>query len=136
MNHLETVDFERASVRTAIRLQAVGWLCAWSAFILLGLYLLLAMHIRLDLGRWPVPMFEKYQEPASFQLHSLVLVLWSFFSVFAAGPIWLLCQFVGPLRPPSRQTSALQLATLLGGWVCMALVYNFDPTPFTDWFLD
>lgn len=114
----------------------VAWACASSLFVLFGIYLLFALHIRLDLGRWPVPMFEQYPEPPLVQLHGWVLLLWGYFSVFAAGPLWLLCQFVQTLRPRSMRTIVWQLASLLGGWVCIFLFCEYDPTPFTDWFLD
>ena len=92
--------------------------------------------IRLDLGRWPVPMFEQYREPLLFRLHDKLRVLWARFSVFAAGPIWQLCAFVRPLRPVSRRTMAFQLALLLGGWLSIFLLCRYDPTPFTAWFMD
>ena len=136
MNHDQTFQPELANVPASRRFPAVAWVCALSSCILLALYLLLAWHIRLDLGRWPVPMFEQYREPLLFRIHCQLLVIWGLFSIFAAGPIWLLSQFMPALRPASSRARAGQLALLIGGWLSVVLFCNFDPTPFTDWLLD
>ncbi len=109
----------------------LSWICAWSSFVLLGLYLLLGLHVRLGLGHWPEPMFENYDTPL-FRMHNGCLL----FILFGVGPLWLFCLLVRAFRPRPPRIIAKQFAFFAAGCLAIAAVLAFDPTPFSAWFLD
>ncbi len=117
------------------RFPAVAWLCALSSLATLVLYLSFALHIRVHLGRWPVPMTENPAWPL-LSVHEAVLVFGGLFAFYAAGPLWIACQFFPALRPSSRGRMIAQAALFAGGWLCIVLVFKYDPTRFSEWFLD
>jgi hypothetical protein len=119
----------------ARRFPSVSWLCATSPLVLLFLFITLGIHIRLGLGHWPTPMFEDYHSSA-FRVHDHILGVWLIFSVYVAGPLWLLCLLIRPLRPAWPRPLVFQLVTLIGGWLLNCAVLTFDPTTFSAWFLD
>jgi hypothetical protein len=135
MNPASEIPFGAPMARDDRRFTGLSWFCACSSIFLLGLYLLLGLHIRLRLGHWPTPMFENYSAPL-FQAHFEILRLFLLATWFVAGPVWLLCLLVRPLRPHPPRIIAWQLATFAAGWLLIFAVILFDPTTFSAWFLD
>jgi len=112
----------------------LAWLCVSTPYLLLLALVTLAFHVRLGLGRWPVPVIENYQT-ASYLLHQHYVHTWLLITVVGALPAWglLLCFQPGQL---SLRACAKQLACYAFGWGLICLTAILDPTPFTEWFLD
>jgi hypothetical protein len=110
------------------------WLCSLSSAALLLLWLALALHVRLGLGHWPTPMIENYRT-TFFTVHYQILLGVGLFAVYGAAPLWFLLLCVHRFRGAWRTHIAQGVAYILG-WIMMFLVVKFDPTTFTDWFLD
>ena len=117
------------------RYPQIAWLCALSPAILLLIVLALAVHVRLGLGHWPTPMSESYRTPASL-LHMKILEWALDFSVYFAGPLWLICLLVPQFQPSSRRDILSQLAAAALGWVLIVAFFALDPTTFSAWLLD
>jgi hypothetical protein len=117
------------------RYPQIAWAFALSPFVLLLTIIAMAVHIRLGLGHWPTPIYENYQTPASL-LHMRFLERTLDFSVYFAGPLWLLCLLVPQLRPSSRQVIKAQVMTAGLGWLLIIGFLTLDPTTFSAWLLD
>ncbi|OYV05924.1 MAG: hypothetical protein CFE26_09045 [Verrucomicrobiales bacterium VVV1] len=103
----------------------------------LGLFLgvlSLAAHVRLGLGRWPVPMIENY-DTKGYHYHEMLVFLLGIGALYVAGPLWAILVAIPKLRlSPKRHL--LQLAVFISGFVLIFLAAKLDPTTFTEWFLD
>ena len=110
------------------------WLPCWAPLGLFMGLLSLAAHVRLGLGRWPVPMIESYQTK-SYQFHELVVFLLGVLALYVAGPLWAVLVAIPKLRLSSKR-HLLQLAVFISGFVLIFLAAKLDPTTFTEWFLD
>jgi hypothetical protein len=110
------------------------WVCVLAPVYLLVVYVAMAIHIRVGLGHWPKPMVEDYHS-VLFQVHKWLLVGCIFFAVFAAIPVWVLLLCFRAFRITLRIHVA-QLGIFVLGWLLIFLAAYFDPTTFTDWFLD
>jgi hypothetical protein len=117
------------------RYPQVTWLFALSPIVLLLTIIALAVHMRLGLGHWPTPFHENYQTPATI-LHMSVLERTLNFSVYFAGPLWLICLLVPQLRPSSRRVIKAQVTTAGVGWLLIIGFLTLDPTTFSAWLLD
>ena len=94
----------------------------------------MALHIRLGLGHWPKPMTEDYNTVA-FRIHMWAMTWILLFTVFAAGPLWMVFLCIKALRLPWRVHLAQVLVYGLG-WLLIFLAARCDPTTFTEWFRD
>ena len=126
---------ESGSLAPQRRFPFVSWSCALSPFALLLVFLAFGVHIRLGIGHWPIPMIENYHSTA-FSIHEWVLMICVWFSLFVAGPLWLICLLLRSLRPAWPRTVVSQLVTCAAGWLAIFAVLTFDPTTFSAWFLD
>jgi ABC-type branched-subunit amino acid transport system permease subunit len=103
----------------------------------LGLFigiLTLAAHVRLGLGRWPVPMIESY-DTKGYHYHEMLLFLLGVVALYVAGPLWAILVAIPKLRlSPKRHL--LQFTVFISGFVLIFLAAKLDPTTFTEWFLD
>lgn len=110
------------------------WLCVLSSHLLFGVLWGLAMHVRLGLGRWPRPMWDKYAT-AAFEAHFHVLQAVGLATVYGAIPIWflLLCfrRFRGTLKLHLLQAVVYGL-----GWGVIGLWCLVDPWKFLQWLAD
>ena len=113
---------------------SLTWICSLSSILLLLTFITVAFHIRLGLGHWPTPMTEDYRTTA-FRIHEHALIAVVLFTVYAAGPLWLLFLCFRGLRL-SRRTHATQAVVYGLGWLLIVLAGKYDPTTFTQWFLD
>jgi len=52
-----------------------------------------------------------------------------------AGPLWLLCLLIPPLRPEWPRGVVFQFLTMVIGALLMIAVLKFDPTTFSAWVL-
>lgn len=120
---------------TERRFTQVSWFCAFSPSVLLFIFITLGIHLRLGLGHWPTPMFEDYRTPV-FDFHVQILLSFLSFALYGAGPLWLLCLLVRPLRPLRLHTAVAQLVLCAMGWVSIFGFLTFDPTTFSAWCLD
>jgi hypothetical protein len=110
------------------------WICAFSSLALLLVCLALAIHIRLGLGHWPAPMEVEY-DSAAFRAHELVVFVIAHFAVFMAIPLWPLLLVFKRFRAGVK-THLVQSAVFSAGWLLIYLFVKYDPTSFSDWFLD
>ena len=117
------------------RYPQIAWLCAVSPYVLLLVVITFGIHVRLGLGHWPTPMTEDYQT-WSFRMHEHVLMGCLIFSIYGAGPLWILCLLIRPLRPSGRSTVFAQLAVCALGWLLIFGFLKFDPTTYSSWLLD
>lgn len=117
------------------RYPQAAWLFALSPIVLLLLMITLAVHMRLGLGHWPTPFYENYRTTASI-LHMRALQQTLDFSVYFAGPLWLVCLLVPQLRPSTLRVIKAQLTTAGAGWLLIIGFLTLDPTTFSAWLLD
>jgi hypothetical protein len=117
------------------RFPQLAWACAISPVILLLVFITMGIHMRLGLGHWPTPMFESYDAWA-FRLHGDILQICLIFVILAAGPLWLVCLLIRPLRPSWPREAVSQLVTYAIGWLLILGTLAFDPTTFSEWILD
>lgn len=113
----------------------MNWLCALSSMILFLIVISLAVHVRLGLGHWPTPIYESYRTSA-FVLHMTILERVAYFSLYFAGPLWLLSLLVVPFDPPWRGILLSQLAVTILGWLLVVGFLALDPTTFSAWLMD
>lgn len=111
----------------------LSWIPAGASFLLYFLFLSYAFHIRWGLGHWPTPMLENYESPL-FSLHGRVVDGAGLFAV-AAPLLWIMLLLNPATRSPKREL-LWQAALYTLGWICLFLSARFDPTTFTDWFMD
>jgi len=109
------------------------WACCLSSSALLLTLIALAAHIRLALGRWPE--FGEQCHAVSFRIHEFILGGCALFAVFVAGPLWLAFLCFHRFRI-SWGIHLLQALVYGLGWLLIFLAGKYDPTPFTNWFLD
>jgi hypothetical protein len=119
---------------TGRRHPAWTWICGASSVALLLTFITMAAHVRLGLGHWPTPMTEDYRT-LGFRIHEWALIGILMFTVYVAGPLWLVFLFFRRLRLSWRAHLA-QLLAYGAGWLLIFLAGKYDPTTFTDWFLD
>ena len=93
----------------------------------------MAVHIRLALGRWP--NFGEDCNTTLFRAHEFMLGGVGLFAVFVAAPLWLLLLCFRSFRV-SWRVHVYQASIFIAGWILIWLAGKFDPTPFTNWFLD
>ena len=105
-----------------------------SPFVLGLAYVAMGLHLRLGLGHWPKPMIENY-ETLAFRIHEIAFYLLLLFTVFAAVLLWLVFLCFRRLRLSWRVHIAQALTYSLG-WLVLLVVGKYDPTTFTEWFLD
>lgn len=94
----------------------------------------MAAHVRLGLGRWPVPMIESY-DTAAYRRHEMAVFGIMIAALYVALPLWGVLLISPKLRLGARK-HALQIAVFFSGFMLIYLAAKFDPTPFTEWFLD
>ena len=63
------------------------WLCVSTPYLLLLGLVTLALHVRLGLGRWPVPIFENYVT-VPYLLHEHYVYTWLLLTVIGSLPAW------------------------------------------------
>ena len=115
------------------RLAWVTWLPALMPAGVVLLYVSLAAHFRLASGHWPSMMSEEFSSTA-FTLHEWLTLRFAFITLLALAA-WLLMLLSRRLRRPLK-THLLQILTYVLGWLLVFLMISYDPTPFSDWFLD
>ena len=109
----------------------VTWLCGLSSWLLLLLWIAMAVNCRLGLGHWPKPMIENYRSGA-YELLELAAILWGYFTLFLAGPLVLITFVIGFSDKSNRYRAILYTV----GWACLLCVMWLDPTSFTEWWID
>ena len=63
------------------------WICVSTPYLLLLGLVTLALHVRLGLGRWPVPIFENYVT-VPYLLHEHYVYTWLLLTVIGSLPAW------------------------------------------------
>jgi hypothetical protein len=113
---------------------AVTWALVSSPFVLLLLFVALALYVRQALGHWPTPMRENYH-PETYRQLDGVVTLFAMFTVYAAIPLWLgaLCFRVFRI---SKRTHLIQAGMYVLGWVLILVYGMVDPGKFVSWYLD
>ena len=109
------------------------WVCSLSSSALLLTLVMMAVHIRVALGRWPT--FGEDCNTLLFSLHEWVLVGVGGFAFYLAAPLWGLFLLFRRLRCGWKCHLA-QAGTFALGWLLILAVGKHDPTPFTYWLLD
>jgi hypothetical protein len=113
---------------------AFTWMLAASPYLLLLIFLTLAMHVRIGLGHWPEPIFENYHTTACI-LHEQLVVWVGMFTMFAAAPLWLASLFFRIFRI-SLKIHLMQAGAYIVGWALIILYTRIDPYKFAEWFFD
>ena len=108
-------------------------MCSLSSPVLFLTLVAMAFHIRLALGRWPD--FGEDCHTALFSIHEFIFGGVGLFAVFVAAPLWLLLLCFRSFRGTWR-THIAQTLIFFCGWLVIYLAGKYDPTPFTNWFLD
>ena len=109
------------------------WLLALTPLIWLSLYVTLAIHCYLALGRWPKPFFENVDIP-SVNIHWTLIHIFTYI-VFLAIPAWFIT-LIFQKKTITYRLYFMQMISYVCSFVLIMLVLKFDPTPFTDWFWD
>lgn len=91
-----------------------------------------AVHVRLGLGHWPTPMWEKYHTPLS-SAHELLLVGLLYLSLFVAPFLWVVSAV---WNYPQMKMPLKQFLCYAAGWLLIVVAGSLDPTTFTAWLLD
>lgn len=102
--------------------------------VLLLCILSLGMHVRLGLGHWPQPMVDKYTT-AAFSFHTQAVIGLALFTMYGAGPLWLLLLCFRRVRASAR-LHLLQAGIYLVGWGLVVGYMAWDPRRFVQWYLD
>ncbi len=115
------------------RLGWVTWLPALMPAAVMLLYVSLAAHFRLASGHWPSMMSEDFSS-SLFTFHEHFTLRFAFIA-FLAPAAWLAMLLFRRLRRPLK-THLLQALAYGLGWALILLILQYDPTSFSDWFLD
>ncbi len=79
-------------------------------------------------------MIESY-DTKCYHYHEMLVFLLGVIALYVSGPLWAVLVAIPKLRlSPKRHL--LQLAVFISGFVLIFLAAKFDPTTFTEWFLD
>jgi hypothetical protein len=112
----------------------VTWvLAACPALLVLGV-VVLALHVWLGVGHWPLTTRDHYDTRA-FHLHARLLIWFAAGSLLAAPPLWLLSLCARRFRLPP-QVHLLQVGFYLVGWLTIGALLAADPGNFFDWLAD
>jgi hypothetical protein len=103
----------------------------WVLFVLVAA---MAVHVRLGLGHWPKPMVEDYRTLA-YKIHDDMIGCVFLFGIYVALPLWLIFLCFRRLRL-SLAVHLLQLLVFGCGWLAIYFAGKYDPTTFSEWFLD
>jgi hypothetical protein len=79
-------------------------------------------------------MRENYQT-VGFIIHAWTISIGFLFSCTAAV-IWILCFVATASRPAWPRQVMIQVSIYTLGWLLIAIFFKYDPTTFTEWFLD
>jgi len=112
---------------------SLTWFAVITPLICWAMYVSLAIHCRLAVGHWPQPMLENINIK-SYEIHAKILWLFAYV-VLASLPCWLVMLFFKKFRI-NIKIHLLQLIVFGFGFLLIILTLMFDPTPFTEWFLD
>jgi hypothetical protein len=110
-------------------MQKVAWGLALGPLLLPAFLLLAALHLRLQLGHWAVPMFDDYDGHDAIFLWLIVL------AVIPAIPFWMSVLFTS-FREVSLKQRVLQVATYALCWGFFAVYCHIDPWRYIEWYLD
>jgi hypothetical protein len=123
-----------ATQTTSAKRAWLTWVPAFTSALLLLALVSLAVHIRIGLGHWPVPLRDDFTSRA-YEAHQRATAWVGVTTIFAAGPIWALLLCFRALRI-SPKTHWLQAGIYLAGWGLIALYVFWDPLRFWEWLAD
>ena len=103
-------------------------------FLLLVIFLTLAVHVRVGLGHWPTPVLENYHTMAC-SLHEQAVIWVAVFTMFFAIPLWLISLLFRIFRI-SLKTHFIQAGAYVVGWMMLILYACIDPHRFVEWLFD
>jgi len=109
------------------------WIPVITPFVSLLLYISLAIHCRLAVGYWPRAVIENVNMK-SYEIHERAFWLFTYV-VLASLPCWLVMLFFKKFRI-NIKIHLMQFIVFGLGILLIILTLMFDPTPFTEWFLD
>jgi len=121
-------DYSKRKSRT------LTWVLVSSPYLLLLIFLALAVHVRVGFGHWPTPVLENYHTMAC-SLHEQVVIWVAAFTIFFAIPLWLISLLFRLFRI-SLKTHLIQAGAYVGGWAMLILYARVDPYRFVEWFFD
>jgi hypothetical protein len=104
-----------------------------SSIALFLTFFAMAVHIRFALGRWPE--FGEECNTLLFRLHEIILATVALIAVIVAAPLWLILLIYRQFRISVR-VHFVQVLLFGAGWALICFAGKYDPTPFTNWFLD
>lgn len=110
-------------------LQRNGWGLALGPLILPVFLLLAALHLRLQLGHWAVPMFDNYDG------HHTVLLWLIVLAVIPGIPFWATIFFTSFREVPLKRR-VLQVAVYVLCWGFFVVYCRIDPWRYIEWYMD
>jgi len=121
---------------SAIRFKPpVTWFCAALPLVALLIFVSMALHVRLSMGRWPNDALEIKDMSPGLALHDFVFAAMLLFGGFGAVPLWLILLCFRPLRISAR-THVIQAGVLLLGTLTLWGGMMSLPPECVTWFLD
>lgn len=112
------------------------WLLMFTPAGALLLFVSVALHLRIGLGRWPTYASGEYQT-AAFQVHEQLFNVFLGFTIWGAIPLWLVLVCMQRFRPAWSWKRVLgQLLLFLTGWMLIALFIGLNPSGIVNWYLD
>ena len=114
------------------------WLCAASPLFLFLAFTSFGLHLRLACGEWPGADWKSlhFHEPGYLllRIHEIILGIVGLFTIFAAGPRWIVFLCSRPLRLSVREHCFQVVANVLG-WGAVVAAVMIAPAKFLAWFL-
>jgi hypothetical protein len=106
-----------------------GWSLALGPLLLPALLMAAALHLRVRLGHWAVPMVDHYHGHAT-------MVIWLIpLAYVTAIPFWMMILF-SSLSAISIKQRVFMLVAYLTCWFLFAVYCHLDPWRFIEWSID
>jgi hypothetical protein len=110
-------------------IQRIAWGLALGPLLLPAFLLLAALHLRVQLGHWAVPMFDDYDG------HHTVFLWLIGLAVIPGIPFWMTIFFTSFREVPLKHR-VLQVATYVFCWAFFAVYCHIDPWRYIEWYMD
>jgi hypothetical protein len=113
----------------------ITWFCAALPVVTFLVFVSVALHVRLSMGRWPNDALELKDMSRGLALHDLFFDVMLLFGGFAAAPLWLILLCFRPLRISARMHIIQAGILFLGLLMLWGGIMNLPPE-WVTWFLD
>ena len=111
------------------KIKGTAWGLSLGPLLLLALLMGAALHLRVRLGHWAVPMVDDYDG------HHLVFIWLIVLAVVPGIPFWMMILF-SSLKEFSLGQRIFLVATYLTCWSLFGLYCRTDPWRYIEWYMD